>query len=93
MTFYHLREIFITVIQEAEKSVAGLKERLKVKEAELVDATARLQETSHALQSQAADQSTVRERQAEDKELLYQNMMRDRDEQINTLNELLVSWL
>lgn len=87
-----LMEETYDLYKEAEKSLGDLKERLKLKESQLEQANSRLGETRQAQERLVVEKEKVA-RHADDKDLLYQNMMRDRDEQIQTLNGLLVSWI
>jgi chromosome segregation ATPase len=77
----------VVTAQEAEKSLAKLKEQLKTKEQELETANHRLEETRGQLETK----EQVQVRTPDNQDVMYENMMRDRDEQIDTLNELLVS--
>ena len=85
-----LMEETYDLYKEAEKSLGDLKERLKAKESLLEQANSRLEEIRHAQEKLVAEKEKVA-KHADDKDLLYQNMMRDRDEQIQMLNDLLVS--
>ena len=86
-----LMEETYDLYKEAEKSLAKLKDKLKAKESELEQANVKMDEIRSTHEKLVTEKETV-EKSAGDKDILYLNMMSDRDEEIQTLKGLLVSF-
>ncbi|KAL8617470.1 hypothetical protein ACOMHN_048738 [Nucella lapillus] len=83
-----LMEETYDLYKEAEKSLAKLKDRLKGKESQLEQANSKLDDIHHAHERLVAEKETA-EKSSDDKDVLYQNMMRDREQEIQSLKGLL----